>query len=161
MDNPASPRDGNGRFAPGGTGGPGRPKGKSYEFQRAGQDAITSEHYATMIRKAMRMALEGNLNAMRFVAERCVGRAPDAPVETPTQDITLPKLLSASDCAVAIDRVIAAMTAGTVDMPTARFLVDAVERHRRAIETIEHEERLADLEQQARSVDFGGNTRRN
>jgi len=56
-------RDEKGRFAQGNSGGPGRPKGRGYELQRAAQEAVTAEHLTAMMRKAMRLALEGNLSA--------------------------------------------------------------------------------------------------
>jgi hypothetical protein len=155
LDNHDSTRDPGGRFGSGNPGGPGRPKRRAYDLHRAGQEAVTPEHYATMIRKALRMALEGNLAAMKFVAERTVGRAPDAPAEAPALDIALPHLLSAVDCATAIDRIIAGISAGTVDLPTAKFLLDAVERRRKTIETVDQEERIVELEKAAESVDLG------
>ena len=80
MTKPSADRDEKGRFARGNAGGPGRAKGRGYELQRAAQDAVTPEHVAAMMRKAMRLALEGSLTAMRFVMERTVGRAPEAQV---------------------------------------------------------------------------------
>ncbi len=156
MDNPASPRDGNGRFAEGNPGGPGRAKGRGYELQRAAQDAVTPEHITAMIRKALRMALEGNLGAMRFVAERTLGRAPEAAAAVEPVAFSLPSLRSAADCAVALDRLMAAVSAGTIDLPTAKVMHDLVQTRLRAIEVNEHEARLVELEKAASTVDLPG-----
>ena len=109
MDNPASPRDGNGRFGVGNPGGPGRPKGVSYKLRRAAQEAVTAEHIATMMRRALRMALEGNLAAMRFVAERTLGRVPEAALGEPL-DLVMPNLRTVASCTTAIDRLVEAVS---------------------------------------------------
>jgi hypothetical protein len=148
------PRDSNGRFAAGNTGGPGRPKGKGYELQRAAQDAITPEHMTALMRKALRMALEGNLAAMRFVAERTCGRAPDAPVAAFPLDIDPPKLRTAADCTAAIQRVTDALCRGQLDVLHGRVLLDAIATQAKLIEVGDLEARLAELERQAEAVDF-------
>ena len=158
-NNPASPRDTNGRFAPGGTGGPGRPKGKGYELQRAGQDAITPEHFAAMMRRAMRMALEGSLAAMRFVAERACGKAPDAPTVLNALDIEPLRLKTAADCTAAVQKLTDAICAGTVDIVHGKVLLDAIATQARLIEVGDLEGRLAELERQAQSVDLGNQRR--
>lgn len=157
MDNDsAPPRDDSGRFAPGGPGGPGRPKGKGYELQRAGQDAITPEHFAAMMRRAMRMALEGNLAAMRFVAERACGKAPDAPAASSAVDIEPPSLRTAADCTAAVQKLTDAICAGTVDIVHGKVLLDAIATQARLIEVADLEVRLAELEKAAAAVDLGG-----
>jgi hypothetical protein len=155
LDTPPSSRDDQGRFQPGCAPGPGRPRGRANMLQRAAEEAISPEMVSGMVRRAARQGLEGNVAATKMVLDRVCGRPPEAQPEGTPADIGMPRLLSAPDCAAAIDRVIAAMTAGTVDLPTAKFLLDAVERRRKAIETIEHEERLTDLEQAASNIDFG------
>lgn len=156
MDNPTSPRDGNGRFAPGSAGGPGRPKGRGYELQRAAQEAVTPEHMAAMMRRAMRMALEGNLAAMRFVAERACGKPPDAPAAPIALDIDPPRLLTATDCTAAVQKLTDAICRGTVDVVHGKVLLDAIATQAKLIEVGDLEQRLAELEKQAQSVDMPG-----
>jgi hypothetical protein len=159
MDNPASPRDGNGRFAPGSAGGPGRPKGKGYELQRAAQDAVTPELMAAMMRRAMRMALEGNLQAMRFVAERVCGKPPDAPAAPNALDISPPKLRTAADCTAAVQKLTDAICAGTVDIMHGKVLLDAIATQAKLIEVKDLEERIVELERASASVDLPGHKR--
>ena len=150
-------RDGNGRFAQGYGGGPGRPRGKGYDLMRAAQDAITAEHVAAMMRRALRMALEGNLAAMRFVAERTMGRAPEAPAaEGAPLDMTLPRLHTIDDCMVGIDRVHDALTRGAISVDVAKALIDVVSVRVKAIEVRDLEKRLTELEKAAESVEMTG-----
>ena len=160
MDIPASQRDGDGRFAPGNPGGPGRSKGRGYELQRAAQEAITPEQMGVMMRKALRMALEGNLAAMRFVAERTCGRAPEASPEAVPLDFTLPKLQTPANCTAAIDRLADAITQGTVDRDTAKMVLDVIQARLKAIEVNDLEQRLVELEKASTTVDLPGSRRR-
>jgi hypothetical protein len=164
MDAPTTapePRDPNGRFAAGNPGGPGRSKGKGYELQRAAQEAIEPRHIDALMKKALRMGLEGNLSAMRFVVERTCGKAPDAaPVAVPL-DISPPKLRTAADCTAAIQRVTDAICAGNLDLLHGKVLLDAIATQAKLIEVGDLEARLAELEQQAAAVDLPGRHRRN
>ena len=157
MDSPTPPpRDDNGRFAPGNAGGPGRSKGRGYELQRAAQEAVTPEHVAAVMRKALRMALEegGNLAAMRFVIERTCGRPPEAPANGVPLGIDPLKLRTVADCTAAIQKLTDAMIRGELDVVQGKVLLDAVVAQARLIEGSEIEKRLAELEQQAKRVDF-------
>ena len=157
MDKSTTGRDGNGRFAPGYSGGPGRPRGRGYDLLRAAQEAITPEHVQAMMRKAMFMALNGNLGAMRFVAERTMGRAPEAPAaEGVPLDMTLPRLQTIDDCMVGIDRIQDALTRGAIPIEVAKALIDVVTIRVKAIEVRDLEKRLTELEKAAESVELPG-----
>ncbi|MEO6594182.1 MAG: hypothetical protein ABIP94_05465 [Planctomycetota bacterium] len=156
MDKPESPRDDNGRFAQGNPGGPGRSKGRGYELQRAAQDAVTPEHMTAMIRKALRMALEGNLTAMRFVAERTLGRPPEASIQGDPIGLSLPSLRTAASCATAIDRLVEAVSEGAIDLNAAKVMHDLVQTRLKAIEVNDLEQRLTELEKTASVVDKNG-----
>lgn len=68
-------RDAKGHFLKGNKGGPGYPgAARVFEFRKAIQDAVEPEVAAGIIRKAAAMALGGNIEAMRLVLERLVGR---------------------------------------------------------------------------------------
>ena len=146
-------RDQAGRFAPGNAGGPGGSRRRASEFRRAAEEAIGPEHMAGIMRKATKMALEGNLAAMRFVAERVCGRAADAPVETEPLSIPLPRLRTVADCNAALDRVGAEVCAGRLDHGAAKLLVDIIQARLKAMETGEFETRLVELEKTLVSVD--------
>ena len=160
-ETPPTDRGSNGRFAAGNPGGPGRPKGKSHELQRAAQDAVTTEHMAALMRKALRLGLEGNLSAMRLVFERTCGRAADAPVESEPLGIALPRLRTAADCNLAIEKVVEGICNGTVNREAATLLIDAIQMRLKAIEVDELETRLVELEQAAASVEHRGVRRTN
>jgi hypothetical protein len=156
MDTAAStPRDPQGRFTQGNPGGPGRPPGRGTVLRRAAEEAITPEHVAAIIRKATRMALEGNPAAMRLVLERVCGRAPDAPADGTPIYLPLPQLRTAANCALAIDRLAEAICDGRVDRDGAKVMLDVIQARLKAIEVNDLEERLAELEKQAANVDFG------
>jgi len=142
-------RDANGRFVAGNKGGPGGSRRRAFDLRHAARDAIAPEHVEAMMRKAARMALEGNLAAMRLVLDRACGRVTESPKETTPTEVDLPALRTAADCAAAVDQVIAGIVRGTVDRDTAKLLVDAIQVRVRSIEAQELEERLSKLEQAA------------
>lgn len=142
-------RDANGRFTAGNPGGPGGARRRPSDLRRAAEEAITPEHVQAMMRKAMRMALEGNLSAMRFVMERTTGRAPEAPMDVVPLGITLPRLQTAAHCNTAIERLFDGIVKGEVDRETAKLLIDTVQTRLRVLEVTGLEERLAELERMA------------
>ena len=150
-----SGRDPRGRFAPGNPGGPGGPRRRASELRKAAEDAITPEHVQAMIRKATRMGLEGNLAAMRLVFERTSGRAPEAPVETEPVAVALPRLRTAADCNLAIERLIEGICKGVIERESARLLIDAVQTRLKAIEVQDLEQRLAEMERTAKAMQTG------
>ena len=142
-------RDASGRFTHGNPGGPGGAHRRPSELRRAAEEAITPEHVQAMLRKAARMALEGNLTAMRLVLERTTGRAPEAPVDVEPLGIELPKLRTAADCNVALERLFDGIVDGKVDRETAKLLIDAVQARLRVLEVTDLEARLAEVERVA------------
>jgi len=142
-------RDAQGRFTQGNPGGPGGARRRPSDLRRAAEEAITPEHVQAMMRKAMRMALEGNLSAMRFVMERTTGRAPEAPVDVVPLGIALPRLQTAANCNAAIERLFDGIVKGEVDRETAKLLIDTVQTRLRVLEVTSLEERLAELERMA------------
>lgn len=155
---PAPPpgREANGRFGAGNAGGPGRPKGRTDELQRAAQDAVTPEHVSALMRVALKAGLQGNLQAVRLVLDRVCGKVPDPPAVAAALDIHLPALRTATDCAAAIDKLAAAVSAGTIDLASIKVLTDLVHARMKSIELNDYEVRLAELEKQVATVDVGG-----
>jgi hypothetical protein len=158
MDTPSS-RNSQGQFAPGNRGGPGRPRGRANALRRAAEDAVSPEHIGAITRRAVRMALEGNLSAMKFVFDRTCGKPVEGPSEAVASEVMLPNLTTAASCAAALDRIAEGLCSGAVDRETARVMVDVVQARLRAIETSELEARLAELEAAAQSVELGGRRR--
>ncbi len=160
MDEPAptptpSGRDSGGRFAAGNSGGPGGARRRVCELRRAAEDAITPEMVAAAMRKCAMLALQGNLAALRILLDRACGKAGEAPLEGDPLGVTPPRLRTAADCSNALEKVTDAICRGTVDIAVAKVLIDAVTARIKVLEATELEARLAELEKQAATVDFG------
>ena len=151
-DGDSSGRDEHGRFTKGNPGGPGGARRRPSELRRAAEEAITPEHVAAMVRKATSMGLQGNLGAMRLVFERTCGRSAQAPVEAEPINLSIPRLRTAEDCNVAIERLIDGICKGDIDRDAAKLLIDAIQTRVKAIEVNELEERLVQLEQTTNQV---------
>ncbi len=148
MAKPATTRDSQGRFSRGNAGGPGRPKGGgTRELQQAITEAVGPEHMQAIMRKALILALNGNLSAMKFVADRACGKPTDAPAAADPIDIELPRLRNTADCDRALDVVVQGVCSGTVDRDTARLFTDLIQARVKTIEAKELEQRIAELEQ--------------
>ena len=106
------------------------------------------------MRKCAMLALQGNLQALRILLDRACGRPGDVPLGEPL-DFSLPNLRTAAACATAMDKVAAGVTAGTIDIATAKALTDIVLARMKAIELNDLETRIGELEKQAATVDFG------
>lgn len=152
-------RDNHGRFAAGNPGGPGGARRRSSELRRAAEEAITIDHIQAMVRKFTRMALEGNLAAARLVFERTCGRAAEPPADSAPLDVVIPRLRTAADCNVAIERLVEALVRGTIDRDMAKVLIDAIQVRLKTIEASDHEQRLAELEQSAAAFEANGANR--
>jgi hypothetical protein len=157
LDSTPTDRDTNGRFAPGNRGGPGRPRGRGDELRQAAEDAVTPEHVGALMRRALRMALEGNLAAMRFVMERVCGRSADAPAQPAASlELELPRLNTAADCNAALQLIADGIAAGTLDREATKMLTDVIMARLKAIEVGDLEKRLGELEAIADTVEHRG-----
>jgi len=143
-----SGRDARGRFRTGNPGGPSGPR-RSSLLRQAVAEAVTSEQLAALTRRILRMALEGNLPAARLVYERTCGRTAESPAEAEPVDLAMPRMRTAVDCSLALERLVDAICKGTIDRDTATTLIAAVKARLHAIEVSELEQRLGELEQTA------------
>lgn len=143
-------RDTKGRFGPGNRFGKGGPRRRAFELRRAVEDAVSAEHLSALARKAVRMALEGNVMAMRLVFERTCGKTPEVPLEGEPLPVQLPRLETAADCSRALDMLIECLCKGEGDRETTRMLIEAIQVRLKAIEATELEVRLAQLEADAK-----------
>jgi hypothetical protein len=101
---------------------------------------------AAVARRTLRMALEGNVQALRMLIDRFGGRFSGASTEGEPLDLDLPRLVTAVDCGLAIEMVIHALCHGDIDRATAQTLVTAIQLRLRALEAIDFERRLAQAE---------------
>jgi hypothetical protein len=152
VDDDNATRDDKGRFQPGNSGGPGRPRGRTSELRRAVEAAVTAEHLGAIMRRTARAALEGNLTAAKIVFDRACGKVPESAPNGEPVGVELPPLKTAADCSAAIDRLIQSICAGTLDLDTGKLLVDAVQARLKAIEARDLEVRIAELERAAANV---------
>jgi Family of unknown function (DUF5681) len=108
-----------------------------------------SRHKATMLaeqlldrvealtQKCVEMALSGDGTAMRLCLDR----------KSRLMTLDLPPITNANDVSAAVGAVAAAMAAGELTPEEAGAVAGVIEAKRRAIETVEHEERLRKLEE--------------
>ncbi|MBL6948938.1 MAG: hypothetical protein ISR51_09720 [Rhodospirillales bacterium] len=94
-----------------------------------------------MTRKAIEKALEGDMAAIRLCLERILPAVKSRPIE-----IDLPPVETAQDIEAAHGAVIAAMARGEITPDDAGTIASVLEAKRRAIETVELEARLSELE---------------
>lgn len=132
-------RQSDGRFAPGNPGG-GRPKGSRHSVTLA-VEALLEGEAEGLTRKAVEMAMGGDITALRLCLDRIAPARRDRPVT-----VNLPKVERAADHAPALAAVAAAVAEGYLSPAEGKALGDVLELHRRAIETAELEKRISDLE---------------
>jgi len=133
-------------FEPGQSGNPnGRPQGSRNKATIALESLLDGQAEA-LTQKAIDMALEGDMQALRLCLDRIYPPRKSRPIE-----IELPKVETAEDVQSAQAAVIEAMAGGEITPDEASTIAGVLENKRRAIETVELENRLTELEQ-ARSI---------
>ena len=133
----------NGKFAPGNNiGKNGRPQGSRNKATLAIEKLLEGEAEA-LTRKAIELAKDGDMQALRLCMERLCPPRRDSPVSVP-----LPKVETAADTAKAMASVLEAVAEGDITPSEGTAIASIIEHHRRAIETTEIEERLRKLEDQ-------------
>jgi hypothetical protein len=131
-----------GQFKPGQSGNPkGRPKGSKHKATLAAQALLDGEAEG-LTRKAIELALDGDLMALRLCLERLVPPRKDGPV-----NIKLPAMKTAGDAVKVSGAIIGAVGRGDLTPSEGEALARMVETHRRTLELEEIEKRLTALEQ--------------
>lgn len=129
-------------FQPGQSGNPnGRPYGSRNKATLAIERLLDGEA-EVLTRKAVELALEGDMQALRLCLERICPPRKSRPIE-----IELPKVETVEDIAKAHASVIAAMGDGAISPEEASTIAGVLEARRRAIETVELEQRMTALEE--------------
>src|SRR5690606_20931988 len=93
------------------------------KLRRAVEEAVTPELLTAVMRRVLRMALEGNMAAIRVVLERTCGRPAQQPTEPAALDFELPPLRTVQDCIVGTDRVAKAVCDGQLDGEAAKVFL--------------------------------------
>ena len=133
----ADHRNPDGTFAPG---NPGRPKGTRLRVTRAVEELMDGEAEA-LTRKAIDLALEGDMAALRLCIERIAPPRKDVPVK-----FDLPAITHAQEASDAAAAVLQAVSDGDLTPTEGATVMGLVENYRRVLETTEMEARITALE---------------
>lgn len=128
-------------FKPGQSGNPaGRPKGARNRTTLA-IEALLDDEAEALTRKAIELALKGDMAAIRLCMDRIAPPRRDRP--TPFE---LPPMGSANDAVQALSSIVKAVAEGDLTPGEAAELSKVVETYARTLETRDFEKRLAQLE---------------
>jgi hypothetical protein len=134
-------RDAEGRWLKGVSGNPtGRPSGRRNNATLIAEAMFDAEA-ATLSRKAIDLALEGNATALRLCLQRLL-----APRRERAISFALPPIEKAGDIVTAMAAIAEALADGTLTPADAYALSQTVDTFLRAIETRELDQRLERLE---------------
>ena len=114
--------------------------GKSVTDAMAVEELLEGQSKA-LTQKAVEKALEGDMQALKLCLDRICPPRKSRPIR-----IELPKVVTAADVTAAHGAVITAMAQADITPDEANTIAGVLEAKRRAIETVEIEERLARLE---------------
>lgn len=135
----AKGRNRKGQFASGNTG---RPKGARHKATLA-CEALLDGEVEKLTRKAVDMAMGGDVQAMRICMDRIAPPRKDRHVS-----FVLPVIDGAADHPAALSAIMGAVAAGTLTPMEGQALAAMLAEHRKAIETVDIDARLAALEAQ-------------
>ena len=94
-----------------------------------------------VLRKCLARAIQGDSHALRLCIERLLPLRRDAPIRT-----RLPSIKKAQDVASAQQSILNSVAQGRMTPSEGELLSNIVEKRRRAIETVELEGRVEELE---------------
>ena len=124
-------------------GNPGRPKGSRNKATLAAEALLDGEAEA-LTRKAIELALAGDVTALRLCWDRIVPARKDRPVT-----FALPNLKHANDAVMASAAIVEAVANGDLTPSEAAELSKVIDGFARTLEAADFEERLSRLEQGA------------
>ena len=136
-------RDKTGRFKKGRSGNPeGRPNGSRHRSTILAESLLDGQAQE-LVNKCIEMALEGDTTALRLCLERLL-----PPKKTSPINIKVPQMNSASDLPKATGAIVKAVAGGEIDPTTGEIFSRVFERHIKAVEMADFEQRLQALEEQ-------------
>jgi len=152
-DKPNPDRDAKGRFLLGNPGGPGNPYMKRVaSYQEALQEAVTTEEFKKVVKRLVALAIEGDVAASKVVLDRCLGKV-QAIIQEEAISFQLPPIESAADLPKATGAIAEALSDGRLTPQNATIFNSIIESQRRAIETYDHERRLAEIEAEIENME--------
>jgi hypothetical protein len=129
------------RFKPGQSGNPaGRPKGSRNATTVALENLLDGQATA-LTQKAIDLALDGDMAALRLCIDRILSPRKDRPVT-----FALPEIKSAQDAAITLSAVIGAVAAGELTPADAAEISKLMDSYVKAFEASEIIQRLERLE---------------
>lgn len=129
-------------WKPGQSGNPaGKPKGLRNHATRAVLALLEGEA-ETITRVAIEAAKAGDMMAVRLVLDRLVPNAKERTVELPD----MPDTSTSAGVSQAQQRILESVAAGAITPGEANTLAGVLEQRRKALETVELEQRIAALE---------------
>lgn len=132
-------------FAKGESGNPaGRPRGSRNTATLAAANLLDGEA-EKLSRKAVELALAGDIQALRLCLERIIPPRKSRPIT-----IDLPPLENPSDVLSALSSVVGAVGAGELTPEEAQAIGGLLENTRRAQELVDMDERLKKLEESSK-----------
>jgi hypothetical protein len=133
-----------GRFQKGQSGNPaGKPKGTRHKTTIAMQALLDGQGEA-LAQKAIYLALDGDLVALRLCLERLLPARKDSHVS-----FSLPEMKSARDTSSALAAILEAVSIGDLSPIEAQSIAALIETYRKTLETTELETRIKQLEERA------------
>ncbi len=130
-----------GTFKPGISGNPrGRVKGSKNKATRIAESLLDGEAKA-LTRKAIELALGGDVVALRMCLERIMPR------RERTVSFALPKVTTPKDAASALAAIMQAIGSGDLTPTEAKQLASLVEVAVKSLEAVDHEKRISFLEE--------------
>jgi hypothetical protein len=133
-----------GRFAAGQSGNPaGKPKGARHKTTLAIQALLDGEGEA-LTRKAVELALAGDITALRLCLDRIAPARKDNPVT-----VELPPISTSEDAAKAMAAILGAVAEGSITPSEGGEMAKLVEVFIKTLESHEFEQRLKQLEERA------------
>ncbi len=121
-------------------GNPGRPKGARNQATLAAEALLEGEVEA-LTRKAVELAKEGNLTALRLCLDRILPPRRERPL-----DMDFPMMTTAENAVTATAAICKAVACGGLTLSEASALAGLVETFRKALELEDLEKRITTLE---------------
>ncbi|NNM55852.1 DUF5681 domain-containing protein [Acidocella sp.] len=138
-ENSAPKQDG--RFKPGQSGNPaGKPRGSRHRVTMLAEKLMSDDAEA-IVKAVLDAAQKGDMSAARLVLDRIAPARKGSVVM-----LDLPPVSDAAGVTQALAAVVQAMAAGEIAPDEAQAVSAVLEGQRRAIETVELERRIAELE---------------
>lgn len=131
----------NGQFKQGNTYGQGRPAGSKNNVTIAAENLIQGEGEA-LSRKLVELALDGNVACLKTAIERLIPVCKTRPIALPD----MPRVTSIADASTLTGYVLNVVAEGKITPLEGEVLSRSCERHLKALEVRDIEQRLADLE---------------